>query len=306
MVLGFGRGSQPAQGGESVALNPTYEIPLDALIIPVMKLPLYQVDAFTSQPFKGNPAAVCLLDGPRPDEWMLALAQEMNLSETAFLLPEGDGWRLRWFTPAIEIDLCGHATLASAAILFETGRLAPGQTARFYSRSGLLTASLSDGWIELDFPSNPVEPVEPPPGLLQALGIRRLHFCGRGSDGSYLLELPGEEAVRRVSPDFAALKAVDGVRAAIVTSLARSTGGVAPDYDFVSRFFAPRVGINEDPVTGAAHTRLAPYWAAKLGRTTLTAFQASARGGILRLRLLGDRVRIAGQAVTVFTAELDA
>ena len=151
-----------------------------------MNLPLYQVDAFTSRPFKGNPAAVCLLDAQRPDEWMQALAQEMNLSETAFLLPEEDGFKLRWFTPALEVDLCGHATLASAHILFETGRLAPGATARFFSRSGLLTATRAGGWIELDFPSGPVEPTAPLPELLEALGARP-GFTGKAGDNTYLL-----------------------------------------------------------------------------------------------------------------------
>jgi len=276
-----------------------------------MKLPLYQVDAFTSRPFKGNPAAVCLLDAPRPDEWMLALAQEMNLSETAFLLPEGDGYSLRWFTPAVEVDLCGHATLASAHILFETGRLAPGATARFNSRSGLLTAIRAGGWIELDFPAAPVEPTAPLPELLEALGMQDAQdtqtaqgaqpgFTGKASDNMYLLELESEAEVRRLQPDFTRLKAIQSVRAVIVTSLAQAAG-----YDFVSRFFAPRMGINEDPVTGAAHTHLTPYWAARLGRTSFSAYQASSRGGDLRLRLAGDRVRIAGQAITVFSTELD-
>jgi len=264
-----------------------------------MTLPLYQVDAFTSQPFKGNPAAVCLLDEQRPDPWMLALAQEMNLSETAFLLPEADGYRLRWFTPAVEVSLCGHATLASAHILYETGRLAPGDTARFFTQSGLLTAAARpDGWIELDFPANPVEPVEPPPGLLDALGVQP-SFVGRSSNHTYLVELASAAEVRRAAPDFLRLRSIESVRAVVVTSATQ-----VPGCDFISRFFAPQMGINEDPVTGSAHTHLVPYWAVRLGQTSFTAYQASDRGGDLHLRLLGNRVGIAGQAVTVFTALL--
>ncbi len=265
-----------------------------------MKLPLYQVDAFTDRPFKGNPAAVCLLDAPRPDDWMLSLAQEMNLSETAFLVPAGDDYDLRWFTPAVEVDLCGPATLASAHVLFETGRLSPGGTARFHTRSGLLTAVQADGWIELDFPAGPVEPSAAPPGLLEALGVKPT-FCGKSADDFYLLELASAGEVRQARPDFARLKAIPGIDGAIITSLAQ-TGG----YDFISRFFAPWLGIDEDPVTGAAHTHLAPYWATRLGRTTFSAYQASRRGGDLRLRLAGDRVLISGQAVTVFSTEITA
>jgi PhzF family phenazine biosynthesis protein len=270
-----------------------------------MSLPLFQVDAFTAQPFKGNPAGVCLLDGPRPDTWMQAVAQEMNLSETAFLLPEGDGYRLRWFTPAAEVVLCGHATLASARVLYDTGRLAPGATARFYTLSGLLTAEQRDGWIELDFPASPPAEVQPPAGLLMALGVRPL-FTGCGYNQTYLVEVDGAGQVRAVRPDFAALKAVESVRAVIVTSLAGPQEAGEIPYDIISRYFTPRMGIDEDPVTGAAHTLLAPYWAAKLGRTHLSAYQASRRGGFLRLRLEGDRVRIAGQAVMVFKTELEA
>ena len=262
-----------------------------------MTLPLYQVDAFTAEAFRGNPAAVCLLDVPRPDAWMLALAQEMNLSETAFLLPEGDGWRLRWFTPLREIELCGHATLASAHVLWESGRLAPGATARFFTHSGLLCASqLAEDWIELDFPAREVEKGDPPAGMVEALGVQPVwsgHFNHR-----YLLELNSEGQVRRAAPDFTLLKGVE-CRGVIITARATTAG-----LDFVSRFFATYAGINEDPVTGSAHTLLIPYWAAKLGRPVMTAYQASARGGMLRLRLAGERVGIAGQAVTVFNAEL--
>ncbi len=272
-----------------------------------MRIPLYQVDAFTSEPFKGNPAGVCLLDAPRPDAWMQAVAQEMNLSETAFLLPEGDGYRLRWFSPRIEMALCGHATLASAAILYRTGRLAPGDPARFATLSGPLSARQAGGWIELDFPANPVEPVPPPPGLLAALGVEA-HYCGRSANMTYLVEVADEAAVRRARPNFSALAALDGVRAVAITGLAGAgrENDPPPAYDFVSRFFNPRAGVDEDPVTGSAHTHLAPFWAARLGRTSLTAYQASPRGGTLRLRLEGSRVYMAGQAVIVFETSIDA
>jgi len=262
-----------------------------------MSVPLYQVDAFTSLLFQGNPAAVCLLDQPRPDAWMQSVAGEMNLSETAFLLPEGDGYRLRWFTPAVEVDLCGHATLASAHVLFETGRLPAGATAKFYTRSGLLTAVQKDGWIELNFPVKEIETVAPLPGLIEALKVEPLYIGKNVFD--YLVEVADEDQVRRAKPDIAALKEMD-TRGVMLTSRATEK------YDFISRFFAPKVGVNEDPVTGSAHCALAPYWGRKLGKTELLAYQASARGGELQLRVLGDRVAIAGQAVTVFAGELNS
>jgi PhzF family phenazine biosynthesis protein len=261
-------------------------------------LPLYQVDAFTAQLYAGNPAGVCLLDKVRPDNWMQSVAMEMNLSETAFLLPENDGFRLRWFTPAAEVALCGHATLASAHTLWETGLLRPNQTARFYTLSGLLTAQRNGQWIELNFPAKLSEAVEPPPALLKALGIHSTVYIGKNLF-DYLVEVETEAEVRSLSPDFALLKTVD-VRGVMVTARSSTTG-----FDFVSRFFAPRVGVNEDPVTGSAHCCLTPYWSGKLGRTAFTAYQASARGGVLNLRLEGDRVVLAGQAVTFFKAELN-
>jgi PhzF family phenazine biosynthesis protein len=257
---------------------------------------LYQIDAFTDAPFKGNPAAVCLLDEPKPDGWMLAVAQEMNLSETAFLLPEGDGWRLRWFTPVEEVSLCGHATLASAHMLYETGRLAGGAQACFDTLSGLLTAERRAGWIELNFPARTLEPAEPPAGLIEALGAEPV-FTARYRN-SMLVEVGSETELRGLQPDFLALKAVP-LRTVAVTSRPET-----PGFDFISRYFAPRMGINEDPVTGSAHCALTPYWSQKLGKTELLAYQASARGGVLRVRLAGDRVVIAGQAVTVFNGEL--
>jgi len=258
---------------------------------------LLQVDAFTDEPFKGNPAAVCLLEQQKSSDWMQHLAQEMNLSETAFLRPQDDGWSLRWFTPAVEVDLCGHATLASAHALWEEGILPPGETAKFHTRSGLLTASRAGDWIELDFPAKPQEPVAAPAGLLEALGVKCPTHIGQ-SAFDYLVELDSEDAVRQLNPDHAALRKLT-VRGVIVTS--RSKSG---DFDFVSRFFAPGAGIDEDPVTGSAHCTLAPFWASRLHKNEFVAYQASARGGVVRVRVAGDRVKIGGRAVTVFRGEL--
>ena len=263
-----------------------------------MSLPIIQVDAFTDRPFAGNPAAVCLLPAAAETEWMQDVAREMNLSETAFLVPQSDGFGLRWFTPAVEIDLCGHATLASAHVLWEDGRLPASTQARFHTRSGLLTADRSGDWIELDFPATRAEPAQAPAGLNAAIGITP-RFVGR-SRFDYLLEVDGEEIVRGCKPDFGALARVDA-RGVIVTSRA-----AASSYDFVSRFFAPRAGVNEDPVTGSAHCALAPYWTAKLGRPELVGYQASARGGTVRVRLRDDRVILGGQAVTVLRGTLMA
>jgi PhzF family phenazine biosynthesis protein len=261
-----------------------------------MSTPLYQVDAFTSRPFAGNPAAVCLLKEARPEAWMQNVAMEMNLSETAFLVPQQDGYDLRWFTPAAEVALCGHATLASAHVLWECGALQAGEQARFHTKSGLLTAVQKEGWIELDFPARPTAPVEAPPNLAGALGAE-LFYVGKNVD-DYMVEVESEEIVRQLQPDFAALSTLP-VRGVIVTSRSASAG-----FDFVSRFFAPAVGVNEDPVTGSAHTCLTPYWAEKLVKTELMAYQASPRGGILRVCLADERVLIAGQAVTVLRGEL--
>ncbi len=258
---------------------------------------LFQVDAFTNEPFKGNPAAVCILQGPRDDRWMQDVAHEMNLSETAFLQQEEHGFRLRWFTPAAEVDLCGHATLASAHILWETGTLQSSEQARFYTRSGLLTAERqSDGWIELDFPAKQEEPAAPPPELLSALGVTPIYVGKNVFD--YLVEVETEEMVRSMKPDMTLLARVP-VRGVMVTSRASTD-----EYDFVSRFFAPQVGVNEDPVTGSAHCCLTPYWSPRLGKEEMLAYQASPRGGILRVRLNGERVKIGGQAVTVMRGEL--
>lgn len=259
---------------------------------------LLQIDAFTDVPFRGNPAAVCLLDHERDAGWMQDVAAEMNLSETAFVLRQADGFSLRWFTPAVEVNLCGHATLASAHVLWEEKILPAADTVRFHTRSGVLTATPAGGWIELDFPSQPAKAAEPPPGLLEALGISAPLFVGKNV-ADYLVELDDPDAVRAVSPDFAELRKIDA-RAAMVTS--RGTGR----YDFISRFFAPAVGVDEDPVTGSAHTCLTPYWTKKLGRDELLAFQASRRGGVIRVRQAGERVKLAGQAITVLRGELKA
>ena len=263
-----------------------------------MSLRIIQVDAFTDRPFAGNPAAVCLLPKPAEPAWMLDVAREMNLAETAFLVRRGNDFDLRWFTPAVEIDLCGHATLASAHVLWEDGQLKPSAQARFHTKSGLLTADARGDWIELDFPATPAPPAPTPPGLVEALGTTA-RFVGR-SRFDYLVEVDDEFTVRRLDPDLSAIGRLDA-RGVIVTSKANGNG-----YDFVSRFFAPQAGVPEDPVTGSAHCALAPYWTAKLGKPELTGFQASARGGIVRVRVAGDRVRLGGQAVTVLRCELTA
>jgi len=259
-------------------------------------LTITQVDAFTSTPFSGNPAAVCVLPEERDASWMQNVAREMNLAETAFLLSGPDGWGLRWFTPAVEVDLCGHATLASAHVLWETNRLAMDETARFHTRSGLLTAVRRGDWIELDFPATPDEPVDAPPGLVESVGATP-RYIGK-SVFDYLVELDSEETVRSLSPDFGVMRKI-GARGVIATS--RSAD---PDFDFVSRYFAPAFGIDEDPVTGSTHCCLAPFWSRRLGKTSFLARQISARGGVLKVELKGDRVGLGGQAVTVMRAEL--
>ena len=257
---------------------------------------LLTVDAFTDQPFRGNPAAVCLLDRERDAEWMQRVANEMNLSETAFLLRQDGGWSLRWFTPAVEVDLCGHATLASAHALWSE-KADDADLLRFHTRSGLLTAARDGEWIELDFPAKREQQVDAPAELLDALGVRNPVYVGR-NQFDYIVEVPTEADVRALEPDHAALRKVK-VRGVIVTS--RGANG---QYDFVSRFFAPGSGVDEDPVTGSAHSCLAPFWSSRLGKNEFTAYQASRRGGMLRVRLDGERVKMAGRAVTVLRGEL--
>lgn len=262
-----------------------------------MGVPIVQVDAFTNTPFSGNPAAVCVLPEAHNDQWMQHVAREMNLSETAFLVRQEDGFSLRWFTPEVEVELCGHATLASAHVLWEQGYLEPASQARFHTASGLLTADRNGGWIELDFPIDPEEPAAAPPGLIEALGVTPL-YVGK-SRYDYLVQVESEEILKEVHPDWAALGKVE-CRGVMVTSLASSS-----DFDFVSRFFAPRSGILEDPVTGSAHCCLAPFWKTRLNKDEFVAYQASARGGVVKVRLGNNRTYLSGQAVTVMRGQID-
>jgi PhzF family phenazine biosynthesis protein len=264
-----------------------------------MRTPLFHVDAFTDRPFAGNPAGVCLLSEDREDAWMQNIAREMNLSETAFLRRREGHWDLRWFTPAVEVDLCGHATLASAHVLWEAGHGRPGQVLAFQTRSGRLTAAQRDGAIELDFPAEPASAAPASQELLAALGVSAPRFVGLNRF-DYLIELADESSVRALRPDFGRLRAASrDARGVIVT--ARS---VHAAQDFVSRFFAPAVGIDEDPVTGSAHCCLGPFWAERLGKKELTGYQASARGGTVRVRVEGPRVGLGGRAMTIARGEL--
>jgi PhzF family phenazine biosynthesis protein len=264
---------------------------------------IFQVDSFADRPFSGNPAGVCLLETPVPDAWMQSVAREMNLSETAFVQlkdrePSGE-FGLRWFTPKAEVELCGHGTLATAHILWETGVLRQEDAAVFRTLSGVLVATCNGPEIELDFPTRiPVE-ADPPEDLTGALGVVPVSIA-RAEDDYYLVELESEEAVRAASPDFGRLEAVEA-RGVAITSLSMSDR-----HDFVSRFFAPAVGVNEDPVTGSAHCALGPFWGERLGKTELVGYQASARGGTVRVRLEGERVRLGGRAVTVLSGQLNA
>jgi len=259
-------------------------------------LKIYQVDAFTDKPFSGNPAAVCVLDSRGDADWMQRVAEEMNLSETAFLYKEADGYNLRWFTPTVEEELCGHATLASAHILWEEGYINKDQAVKFYTRSGLLTAAKRDGRIELNFPQEQDTEIMAPKNLLQALGIEAKYIGKNRLD--YIVEVESEMMVRAIEPNLALLAAVSA-RGVIVTSVSDNK-----EFDFVSRFFAPRDGILEDPVTGSAHCCLGPYWMQRLGKSELMAYQASKRGGIVKVQVTGDRVLLGGRAVTLFKGDL--
>jgi predicted PhzF superfamily epimerase YddE/YHI9 len=291
---------------------------LSSGMAPTAHLPFLQVDAFTQDPFGGNPAAIVFLEGPRNAAWLQAVAAEMNLSETAFLLRRADGrFDLRWFTPAVEVTLCGHATLASAHALWTTGRADSGAPIVFETLSGALTAKPAtarsgpaagsgsgrtgaDGAITIDLPLRPVTPATLPVDVLAALGVQPIavHAAGKGPGGiDYIVECADEATVTAARPDMGPLKAVDG--GVILTARASTRG-----WDFVSRYFVPAFGIDEDPVTGSAHCALAPYWAERLGRLTLTARQVSKRGGTLELAVDGDRVRLTGHAVTVLSGEL--
>jgi PhzF family phenazine biosynthesis protein len=259
---------------------------------------MYVVHAFADRPFAGNPAAVCFPSAAPAEEWMQQVAAEMRLSETAFLTPEEDGYRLRWFTPAVEVDLCGHATLAAACVLWETGRLRPGAQARFHTRSGMLTVDQGPLGMTMDFPARPAEPCRQWDDLPAVIGAQARFIGKNGMDA--LVELEDERAVRALRPDFALL-AKYPVRGVIVT--ARSDD---PEHDFVSRFFAPQSGVPEDPVTGSAHCCLGPYWGERLGKQDMVGYQASARGGSVRVGLRGSRVLLGGRAVIVLSGEWNA
>jgi PhzF family phenazine biosynthesis protein len=272
-------------------------------------LPLFHVDAFAARPFTGNPAAVCLLEEARDSAWLQNVAAEMNLADTAFLLPMTDSLQLRWFTPKVEVDLCGHATLAAAHVLKELAQAGElpspylpfwkNGCTQFQSRSGVLSAESSSDGVTLDFPATDVKAVEIPDVLLEFLGVSadEVRYCGR-SKFDILLHVADAAVVRRLCPDFATLAGIS-TRGIIVTAL-----GDSCDHDVVSRFFAPAAGINEDPVTGSAHCALAPYWVPQFGRSTLFGYQASSRGGLIRMELRNDRVRLTGKAVTIARGEL--
>jgi len=255
-----------------------------------------QVDAFTDRPFTGNPAAVCVLPAARDARWMQQVSREMNLAETAFLVSRPNGYDLRWFTPTVEVDLCGHATLASAHLLWEEGLLGPAEAAHFHTRSGVLTATRGSGLIWLDFPATPDRPAPESAELERGLGVK-IHYLGR-TRYDYLVEVESAATVRSLAPDLSALARLP-VRGVIVTARCDTS-----EHDFVSRFFAPAAGVPEDPVTGSAHCGLGPFWAARLGRKELLGYQASARGGLVRVRVDGDRVHLGGHAVTVLRGEL--
>ncbi|HWQ45605.1 MAG TPA: PhzF family phenazine biosynthesis protein [Longilinea sp.] len=261
-------------------------------------MPVYfHVNSFTNVPYRGNPAEVVILTEDRPTAWMQQTAAEMGFSETAFVRQTQDGYSLRWFTPKVEVDLCGHATLATAHVLFQEGLLGKQDVAYFQTLSGQLTAAWQDGWIHLDFPVYNPQPAEPPQAMLTAVGVKPT-ACVQEPGGRWLWEVATEQEVRNAKPDFQALGLQPG-RGLILT--AKTVQG---DFDFISRYFAPWVGINEDPVTGSAHCLLAPYWAVKLSRLSFKAFQASTRGGELKVNLDGKRVHIFGQAVTIVKGSL--
>ncbi|MEW6144857.1 MAG: PhzF family phenazine biosynthesis protein [Thermodesulfobacteriota bacterium] len=261
-----------------------------------MAIEIYKADAFTDRPFGGNPAGVCLLPGPADAEWMQKVAREMNVSETAFLYADKGGYNLRWFTPAVEVEICGHATLASAHILWESGLVPRGQGIEFYTLSGTLTAVMNGDMIELDFPSEPEKQADAPPALIESLGVKPLYVGRNRLD--YLVEVGTAEEVRAIKPDFQLLGTIP-VRGVIVTS-----SSDIPEYDFVARFFGPASGINEDPATGSAYCCLGPYWERKLGKSEFLAYQASDRGGVIGVRVLGERVKLLGKAVTIFKGQM--
>lgn len=259
-----------------------------------MGVQVFHVDAFTSEPFKGNPAGVCIVNCERDTKWMQNVASELNLAETAFLIQKEDGYDLRWFKPSGEVKLCGHATLASAHVIYEIGLKEKTEKVKFFTRSGLLEACIRDQYIELNFPSKPTIKAELI-GLDDALGAEILYLGA--NDGIYLAELRSEEIVRELEPNFNALLQLNA-RAFIVTSKSEDK------YDFVSRYFAPSVGNDEDPVTGSAHCLIEPYWQNKTGKNEFLAYQASKRGGSLGVRVESGRVFLTGNAITVMRCEL--
>jgi predicted PhzF superfamily epimerase YddE/YHI9 len=262
-----------------------------------MTITLFQVDSFAREPFKGNPAGVCVLDHPADEKWMQNLAMEMNLSETAFLWPERDEYRLRWFTPSFEIALCGHGTLAAAHILWEQKYLKEHEVAKFITKSGILSAQKRGTKIFMDFPSQPPKPCPVPPSL-QDLSIGNILYCGTNYQDDLLVEIESEALVRDFQPKFDTLQSL--ARRGFIISAKSSHEG----YDFVSRFFACDAGFDEDPVTGSAHCCLAPYWAEKLGKNNLVGLQTSKRSGFVGCELKSDRVILNGTALTIFRIEL--
>jgi PhzF family phenazine biosynthesis protein len=267
----------------------------------VKVVPIAQVDAFTSEPFRGNPAGVCLLHGEAPEEWMALVAAEMNLSETAFLVPGEGEFGIRYYTPLVEVPLCGHATLASAHLLWEQGIVPINREIAMQAKGGRLVAAREDEWIRLDFPTIPVRPAAVPEGLAEALGAEIL-AAYQAWEAGYLVLLDGQETVRLLQPDFGRLRSYGPI---IATARATPDASVATVcFDFVSRFFAPSLGIDEDPVTGVAHCCLGPFWAERIGRMDLSGRQLSQRGGVVRVRVRGERVDLLGQAVTVMRGEM--
>jgi PhzF family phenazine biosynthesis protein len=259
---------------------------------------IFQIDAFTASPFQGNPAAVCLIPGPWSKGKMQEMAREMNLSETAFVYRQEDGFSLRWFTPLTEVSLCGHATLASAHVLYETGLMDRREPIRFHTLSGLLTALCTADWLHIDLPAEVPNPCELPEGLAESLGLSRLVYTGRNRL-DYLIAVDSVEHVRSLSPNFPRLAKVLPTRGVIVTAPADQT-----EYDYVCRYFDPAAGIDEDPVTGSAHCCLGPYWKRILLKDTMKARQLSARGGFLHVSAIDDRVVLSGQAVTIWRGEM--
>jgi PhzF family phenazine biosynthesis protein len=267
-----------------------------------MKLPLFTVDAFTSKPFAGNPAAVIILNEPIKDSLMQSIAEEINLAETAFVMKEKDkpGFSLRWMTPVMEVDLCGHATLATAFTLWQQNICSRTEPILFNTRSGELTASYKNGLIELNFPVIPEKEIKYPKELITAIGGVQPKYVGM-TKWNYIIELENENAVRNLKPDYNVMLGLPGW-GTIIT--AKADDGNPDGFDFISRFFAPEKGIQEDPVTGSAHCALAPYWQKRLGKNSFKAYQASPRGGVLGVRIDGDRVFLTGNAVSVINGEI--